>query len=158
MTIVNEGSHAAQAAAQECNNFEIATAIDHKICSRCRRNLEVINFTRSKCEKDGLQRWCRECRRIHVQKTTKERREYRLLHVYGISLDAYNKMLVNQGGKCACCGRSDPGGHGAFHVDHCHETREVRGLLCTSCNTGIGLLGDNLNSLLRAVRYLEQSA
>jgi hypothetical protein len=51
---------------------------------------------------------------------------------------------------------STPQGRGTFHVDHCHETGKIRGLLCHSCNTGIGKLGDNLEGLQKAVSYLER--
>jgi len=138
-------------------NGDAISAAAEKTCCRCRQNLDLSHFARNKTEKDGLQRWCRNCRKIHAQKTKKHRQNYRLNRDYGISLDAYNEMLFAQGSKCACCQRSKPGGHGIFHVDHCHQTQKVRGLLCSSCNTGIGLLGDSLSSLLRAVHYLEAS-
>jgi hypothetical protein len=125
-----------------------------KLCSRCRKNLDLNQFAKNKAEKDGLQRWCRKCRSLHALTTKKHRRNHRLNRTYGLSLDAYREMLCEQGGKCACCHSADPGGHGEFHVDHCHETGKIRGLLCSKCNTGIGLLGDNLNSLLKAVHYL----
>ena len=42
-------------------------------------------------------------------------------------------------------------------IDHCHETGRVRGVLCNNCNVGIGMLGDTLNSLEAAVRYLRKN-
>jgi hypothetical protein len=42
-----------------------------------------------------------------------------------------------------------------MNIDHCHETNEVRGILCSGCNTGLGHLGDNIDGLLRAVAYLK---
>lgn len=55
---------------------------------------------------------------------------------------------------CECCGRP-PNGRGMC-LDHCHETREFRGWLCMSCNTGIGQLGDNIDGVKNAMRYLEE--
>ena len=43
-----------------------------------------------------------------------------------------------------------------FHVDHCHKTGEVRGLLCNNCNAGLGLLGDDLDGVMNIVYYLLQ--
>ena len=53
---------------------------------------------------------------------------------------------------CECCGR--PEGRKALALDHCHKTNQFRGWLCDYCNTAIGALGDNVESLMRAVRYL----
>jgi hypothetical protein len=82
-------------------------------------------------------------------------REKKWIANYGITRDEYDAMLKAQGGKCAICGAPKPGGRGDyFHVDHDHETNEVRGLLCTNCNTGIGGLKDNVGILQKAIAYL----
>src|SRR5438094_9480440 len=52
---------------------------------------------------------------------------------FGISLEQYEEMLAKQGGVCAICGAPPPEGT-SLHVDHDHETGEVRGLLCFPCN------------------------
>lgn len=57
---------------------------------------------------------------------------------------------------CECCGR--PPGKLSLALDHCHVTGEFRGWLCTSCNTAIGKLGDNLEGLYRAIAYLKRAA
>jgi len=87
-----------------------------------------------------------------------QRRERDLLKKYGITLTKYNELLKAQKGRCASCGadRSDQR-VATLHVDHCHSTGKVRGLLCTNCNQGIGKLGDNVSGLLDAVHYLLQS-
>lgn len=59
-------------------------------------------------------------------------------------------------GCCDCCGRDKSGGNG-WAVDHDHTTGRVRGVLCNWCNTAIGRLGDTLEGVLKAVRYLEKS-
>lgn len=56
---------------------------------------------------------------------------------------------------CDCCGNLPNGKGKRLHLDHCHSTGRFRGWLCHSCNAGIGLLGDTLRSVLRAVLYLE---
>ena len=80
---------------------------------------------------------------------------------YGITPEDYDTMFAEQSGGCAICGSVAPGGRQGvevFNVDHCHETGRVRGLLCTPCNRGIGLLGDSRAALLAAAAYLEGAA
>ncbi len=76
---------------------------------------------------------------------------------YGISPEQYAEMLGKQGGRCAICGGLEPGGFGgqSFAVDHDHVTLKVRGLLCFSCNTGLGHFKDNAELLRRALEYLD---
>ena len=76
------------------------------------------------------------------------------LAMYGLSDEAYNEMRAEQNGLCALCKKRDGGRRGLF-VDHDHETGEVRGLLCHSCNTGLGMLGDNVAGLEKAIAYLQ---
>lgn len=72
-------------------------------------------------------------------------------HRYGITADQFNEMLDRQGGLCALCREKPP-----VDVDHCHDTKKVRGLLCRSCNVGLGQLGDTVDGLVRAIAYLER--
>jgi hypothetical protein len=80
---------------------------------------------------------------------------------YGITVEYYNVLLAGQSGKCAICGlvplnQCNRGRlSGRLHVDHDHDTNEIRGLLCSNCNTGIGLLGDNRETVFAAVHYLD---
>ncbi len=62
---------------------------------------------------------------------------------YGITPEDYAAMLAAQGGKCAIC-HGGPNGPGTrLHVDHCHNGGQVRGLLCSKCNTAVGLLDND---------------
>ena len=75
---------------------------------------------------------------------------------YGITVADYDAMVERQGNRCACCGATSPGANRvAWLVDHDHTTNAVRGLLCYLCNTGIGMLGDDLDGVLNAVAYLQ---
>ena len=65
-------------------------------------------------------------------------RNRQLQKAYGISLDDYNELFIQQGGKCAICGKLQSEFDYPFHVDHDHKTGKVRGLLCSGCNTGLG--------------------
>jgi len=74
---------------------------------------------------------------------------------YGISRADYAELLSRQDGKCAICGTDKPSGHyKRFHVDHEHESHKVRGLLCHSCNIGLGHFRDLPERLEAAARYL----
>lgn len=77
---------------------------------------------------------------------------------YRITLEDYNNMLAAQAGKCAICGTDKPGRRGVKYlcVDHCHKTGKVRGLLCVQCNSALGQLQDNLQTLQSAIEYLKQ--
>lgn len=78
---------------------------------------------------------------------------------FGIHHSDYEKMLKKQEGKCAICKSSTPSeGRNAtyFNVDHDHSTGEVRGLLCTKCNVGLGNFKDNTDYLNNAINYLIQ--
>lgn len=72
---------------------------------------------------------------------------------YGLTLDDFEQMRQSQGGGCAICRSTEE----KLVVDHCHSTGKVRGLLCGSCNTGIGHLGDTAESVSRAVSYLRSA-
>lgn len=83
-------------------------------------------------------------------------RRSKLKAAYGISVEDYNDMLAAQGGGCAICGATEPGGRTKhFPVDHCHTTGVIRGLLCTKCNRGLGLFNDDADRMGRAAKYLE---
>jgi hypothetical protein len=76
------------------------------------------------------------------------------LKPYGLTLDQYNARLASQGERCAICRIEDPGRRG-WEVDHDHETGEIRGILCASCNAALGFLDDDPAAFRRAALYLE---
>ena len=100
---------------------------------------------------------CKKCMNIYDYKTDKNSK---LKRAYGITLDEYEELLSKQDSKCAICGIDNNGKYRnkprAFAVDHCHTTGKIRGLLCSDCNTGIGLLKDNINFLQSAIKYLNK--
>ena len=83
------------------------------------------------------------------------KRNGRLRADFGIGVEDYERLYAAQGGCCAICGRthSDRRGH-RLAVDHCHATGRVRGLLCSSCNQGLGKFADDPERLRRAADYL----
>lgn len=74
----------------------------------------------------------------------------RLKLKYGISIDKYFELINKQKNKCAICGNEMK----KPHIDHNHKLNKVRGLLCFSCNSMLGLVHDNLFILNNAIGYL----
>jgi len=61
----------------------------------------------------------------------------RLLARYGLKPEDYARLFLAQGAVCAIC-RRPPSGRRMLDIDHCHQTLEIRGLLCHRCNRGLG--------------------
>jgi hypothetical protein len=88
-------------------------------------------------------------------------RRWHLKNKFGITLEDYDKLLAKQNSKCAICGLVNgvkPDSRGRvtqlLHIDHCHKTNKVRGLLCRQCNVGLGSFRDSPQLLLQASEYL----
>jgi hypothetical protein len=109
-----------------------------KKCNKCGKVLPLSHFSKGQSE-------CKICSRD---------RQWDIK--FGLSPEDYLEMYNKQDGKCACCGRyAEEVSNKNLAVDHDKDTGKIRGLLCSSCNQGIGLLGDDLESVIKAVRYLE---
>lgn len=83
--------------------------------------------------------------------TVRERAYMKVLRKHSLTMEQYEQMAVSQGYACAICHQVPD--HRLF-IDHNHSTSQVRGLLCRSCNTAIGLLKDNAQFLASAITYL----
>lgn len=71
---------------------------------------------------------------------------------YGITSTEFEALVAASGGHCQLCG--DPFTR-TPHIDHNHSTGEVRGLLCSPCNVGLGFFRDNTNRLKLAIQWIE---
>jgi hypothetical protein len=105
---------------------------------------------------------CKKCRKTKQQKAwiPKQQKDYKLRNYFGIYLEDYNSMLENQNHLCKICNkaetaRSNTGYVKDLAVDHCHKTGKIRGLLCQSCNVGLGHFDDSLDKLESAIKYLK---
>ncbi len=79
------------------------------------------------------------------------------LKKFGLTPEQYDEMFLNQKGLCAICERHSSNFKRRLAVDHCHHTGKVRGLLCASCNSGLGKLQDDVDYLQSAILYLERT-
>lgn len=74
---------------------------------------------------------------------------------FGLTKEDFFNLLEKQDNKCALCNTPFQGlFNNDLHIDHCHETNKIRGFLCMKCNIGLGMLGDNEEGLLRALKYI----
>lgn len=127
-----------------------------KTCKRCGLLKELDMFSIHNRFSDGRNSVCKMCKskeqsdRYKSGKSVPTPYSYKKqLQRYGLTVGNYEELCSKQNHKCAICEREVQ-----LVVDHCHETSKVRGLLCQRCNTGLGKLGDNLDSLNKAVKYL----
>lgn len=90
--------------------------------------------------------------RLLIDQLTGEAFNKYLLKKYGITKDEYERLSEEQGHRCAICGGS---GSRRLVVDHCHETKRVRGLLCNHCNLMLGHARDSAQVLRAGAEYLE---
>lgn len=143
-----------------------------KKCTVCKENKDFSEYFKSQKSKDGYGYRCKPCdkeARADYRENNRERfrevaRRKQLKHKYGMSMDEYDALLKRQKGRCGICGTENPCGRKKvrkhltnFAVDHCHSTGKIRGLLCSSCNRGLGLLGDNWAIIANLRRYLNNS-
>ncbi len=164
------------------NNFAIN---GRKFCTGCQTEKDVSEFGIQRTRKDGLDYRCKACMRARLKERYKDEsyRQQKLAtgarwreahpdadmnkyykRKYGITMDDYNRMFVEQNGVCAICGKEEKtrrrkksSGNERLAVDHCHETGEIRGLLCFKCNTAMGSLGDTRDHVMRVIHYLSKS-
>jgi hypothetical protein len=112
----------------------------------------AINRTRSR----GIGAYCLDCHglvvRENVEKNHGSTRSKHLKERYGVTEEQVAALIAEQNGMCAIC-LDRP----AEHVDHDHETGEVRGILCFTCNVGLGNFRDRPDLLDKAVHYLEDT-
>ncbi|MFI0965721.1 endonuclease VII domain-containing protein [Streptomyces sp. NPDC021080] len=118
----------------------------HKRCLKCGEVKPWSEWHRNATASDGLSNRCKACRAI-------EGRAGHLKRSYGLTEAQRDEMAASQMGLCVICLKAP-----AVHVDHCHETGSVRGVLCFSCNAALGQFKDRPDAVRRAADYLEGNA
>ncbi|MBD5603569.1 MAG: endonuclease VII domain-containing protein [Candidatus Eremiobacteraeota bacterium] len=113
-------------------------------------------------ERAGFNRWpkrvrdhVKECYDVGSRKYEANAKR-RMRSQYNLTPAEYEAMRIAQGGRCAICGYIPPDSRPRLAVDHDHKTNRVRALLCSNCNTGLGMLDDDPERLRAAAAYLER--
>jgi len=119
------------------------------VCKQCQARKSVDEFPAL----DVGKYWCRACLALANQLHGLARK--------GLTGSGYERLLKEQNGRCAICGRPD--GHRSckgkqckLAVDHDHKAGTVRGLLCNNCNRGLGRFKDSVKLLEAAICYLQR--
>ena len=142
-----------------------------KVCTQCNEEKMLSDFYIEKRAVDEHRSECKVCTRArsitwleqNKDKRNAYLRQYRkikpdleknrqLKHRFGITLEDYNEMKKQQDNKCCIC--KLPFDDVIAHLDHCHTTKQVRGILCSNCNHGLGQFKDSVNNLSEAINYL----
>ena len=134
-----------------------------KRCAKCGQIRLVKLFWKQPHMKSGLHSYCKDCagaanrKSLQRHQETKPRCELRRrLKQYGLTIDEYERLIVQQNGVCAICRKREKQ-RTRLSVDHNHETGVIRGLLCVRCNAGIGQFLDDPMLLRTAAVYLEKT-
>jgi len=129
-----------------------------RTCVACGEVKPLNEFSRRKIGRYGRNAQCRLCWAIYRKDRRVRTRDCQLQRDYGITGAEYDDFLASQGGVCAICGKTPEENILQLGVDHDHETGDVRGLLCGSCNRALGWFQDNLELLERAAQYLREGS
>ncbi len=98
---------------------------------------------------------CNHCRNIARKKwgkDTKYKAQPRKWAKFKLGEEEYEQYFIDAGYKCSCCGVSKDDRR--LCLDHCHSTGKIRGVLCTNCNTALGLVHENTSTLGNLIKYL----
>jgi len=128
----------------------------------------VSAFQARPSRKSKLYSWCKDCsneRRRFLCLSKPEQTKSTRLAKFGLTLTQYYLMLIDQSSCCKICGAHKNNVFYGLVVDHDHSCcpkrqscgKCVRGLLCSNCNTGIGILKENPEVLRKAAKYIEDS-
>ena len=131
-----------------------------KQCKNCKETKDETEFykqgIRNGKQRDGYQPYCKICTRLNTKKNSSpQKRRYHMMNFkFGITKETYDELVIKFP-VCAICKsefkKNEP------HLDHCHTTGKIRGLLCGGCNIGLGMFKDNSDYLIEASNYLIKS-
>lgn len=136
----------------EC--FAIFRASPEYTHGRRKTRGQCINHPGRKTEARNL---CKSCygtwrREQNPERSALERRRDRAA-AYGISLEQFDRLKTTPA--CEICGKDMPGSSDR-HIDHCHKTNHIRGVLCFTCNKALGMFGDDEVGIQRVLDYLRR--
>lgn len=140
--------HLAYGKSRSCGCAKLVTVGDDglKPCASCSQRLPVDSFYKNAKARSGLTSICKSCWSDRLIESK-----------YELRPEDYRRMIDACDNRCEICGRHGlDSPHARLSVDHCHARGHVRGMLCTYCNTAIGLMNDNVETLERAAAYLRE--
>lgn len=92
--------------------------------------------------------------KANVEKIKFQVKRAALKRIYGLTPEQRDELFAKQGSCCGICKSTEPGSTKGWHIDHCHDTKCVRGILCNHCNLMLGYAKDNRTTLADAIEYL----
>ena len=124
------------------------------VCMNCQRKLQLKYYhEKPKIALNEKQKNAKYKNRKKIRASgLTNQKVYAMKHRYGISESQFIEIYTSQNGLCAICEKHITKKDSL--IDHCHNTKFIRGLLCRKCNFAIGLLGDNKRSISNAIQYL----
>ena len=134
----------------------------NKTCTACKETKDTGLFVADHRIQSGIGSKCKACmavinkRNRELRGTTDTERNTRYQKTYGITLERYENMLMEQDNQCAGCGKTEQENKKRLAVDHCHKTGKIRKLLCHHCNIALGLVNDDEDILISLLSYLRE--
>ena len=129
-------------------NTSSPTSKPMKVCSKCKVEQPIENYSKRSNRPSGIQSWCKTCERESRRKYYKPHEAARRRHK--LNDEEYNNLMLST--TCDICETELT----KKCIDHDHITGRVRGVLCNNCNTALGLVGDNTETLTKMVEYLTE--
>lgn len=128
-----------------------------RVCTKCHIRKPFAEFYKQTNNASGVSSQCRYCIILNACEYAKNRSELfkrkQLLKKYSEPVDTAKYKEIIEAEECQICGKKSAS---TLHVDHCHSSNKVRGVLCMECNLGLGKFKDDLNLLEKAITYLKQ--
>jgi hypothetical protein len=135
-----------------------------KQCYLCHKSFTMDHFVLKKDQYGKDKYYCKinlektkikkEVKGVKIHLKIKDKNTKYLKYKYNITKEYFESLYLLQNNECAICKNKFL--EHMIDIDHSHKTNKIRGLLCPNCNAGLGLLGDNLNFLQKAIEYLNK--
>jgi hypothetical protein len=133
--------------------------VQEKECTTCRIVKPYSEFHSSNKNSTGRKSACKECsskrfqkwRYSNIDRIREWERVKQYKRKYGLSEQQAIELVQDRNRVCEICGETKP-----IIVDHCHTSGEVRGLICSSCNSVLGYSRDSIRILENSIEYLER--
>lgn len=152
-------------------------------CSQCKKYKKLSFFVKNNKSAVGVGGICKECKNINSKKikNTEEYRDYcrknykktkhigkerrnvntlvsRFRRAQGVDITVkdYNDLYSGSQKVCEICGKTEEENKERLNLDHCHNTKKIRGFLCGTCNRGLGMFKDDIKLIESAITYLQE--